>query len=123
MNPRYSFKCKISDIAKLVKKTWPCVEDLIFEKPRRKSSAQSKKSSDHSHQNNIRNRINSMEENSDQIDSKMQFGHQEHPAELNESSNPIVKRNPKHRVDDPIDEQEEIDNEIKNNKKKNKGHK
>ena len=53
----------------------------------------------------------------------MQFGHQEHPAELNESSNPIVKRNPKHRVDDPIDEQEEIDNEIKNNKKKNKGHK
>jgi len=39
MNPRYSFKCKISDIAKLIKKTWPIVEDLIFEKPRRKSSA------------------------------------------------------------------------------------
>jgi len=39
LNPRYSFKCKISDIAKLIKKTWPIVEDLIFEKPRRKSSA------------------------------------------------------------------------------------
>tara|TARA_B110000285_G_C15097224_1_gene602778 strand:- start:68 stop:310 length:243 start_codon:yes stop_codon:yes gene_type:complete len=45
LNPRYSFKCKISDIAKLIKKIWPVVEDLIFEKPRRKSSAQSKKSS------------------------------------------------------------------------------
>jgi hypothetical protein len=39
LNPRYSFKCKISDIAKLIKKTWPIVDDLIFEKPRRKSSA------------------------------------------------------------------------------------
>jgi len=39
-NPRYSFRCTISNIAKLIKKQWgKVVEDLIFEKPRRKSSA------------------------------------------------------------------------------------
>ena len=38
--PRYSFRVTMSSIAKLIKKTWgSLVEDLIFEKPRRKSSA------------------------------------------------------------------------------------
>ena len=66
-----------------------------------------------------------MEENSDLLDSKMAFGHQEDSAEKNEATTPGVKRNPKHRVDDPIDEQEEIDNEMKKklNMKKNKSHK
>ena len=48
MYPRYSFRVTNSNIAKLLKKTWcgKIVEDLIFEKPRRKSSAKSKNSSD-----------------------------------------------------------------------------
>ena len=72
--PRYSFRVTMSSIAKLIKKTWgSVVEDLIFEKPRRKSSAQSKKSSgsktdnlDHITQANVplslRNRLNSMDD-------------------------------------------------------------
>ena len=70
-----------------------------------------------------------MEENSDLLDSKMQFGQQEASTEKQKegrSTTPVsVKRNPKHRVDDPIDEQEEIDNEIKKRlgMKKNKSHK
>ena len=40
LHPRYSFRVTISNIAKLIKKQWgKIVEDLIFEKPRRKSSA------------------------------------------------------------------------------------
>ena len=42
--PRYSFRVMMSNLSKLVKKQWPFVEELIFEKPRRKSTAQSKKS-------------------------------------------------------------------------------
>ena len=76
MYPRYSFKIMISNIAKLIKKQWPTVvEDLIFDKPRRKSSAQSKQSGSESKSsvNNAltsdgaRNRLNSMEDS--QIDS------------------------------------------------------
>ena len=69
MYPRYSFKIMISNIAKLIKKQWPTVvEDLIFDKPRRKSSAQSKQSGSESKSSvsNIiegtRNRLNSMED-------------------------------------------------------------
>ena len=66
-NPRYSFRCTISNIAKLIKKQWgKVVEDLIFEKPRRKSSAQSKKSVDNSSDGvsapGFRGRINSMDD-------------------------------------------------------------
>jgi hypothetical protein len=45
MFPRYSFRVTMSNLAKLLKKTWgKTVEGLIFEKPRRKSSAKSKSS-------------------------------------------------------------------------------
>ena len=71
--PRYSFRVTMSSIAKLIKKTWgSVVEDLIFEKPRRKSSAQSKKSSGSKSENQdhatsstplgLRNRLNSMDD-------------------------------------------------------------
>jgi hypothetical protein len=53
----------------LLKKTWgKVVEDLIFEKPRRKSSAQSKNSDGHSDGSGtnstpgFRNRLNSMDD-------------------------------------------------------------
>jgi len=60
----------ISNLSKLLKKYWgKIVEDLIFEKPRRKSSAQSKKSgsSDNAQTTSaasvgLRNRINSMDD-------------------------------------------------------------
>jgi hypothetical protein len=40
LHPRYSFRVTISNLSKLLKKTWgKVVDDLIFEKPRRKSSA------------------------------------------------------------------------------------
>ena len=71
MYPRYSFRVTASNISKLIKKQWgKIVEDLIFEKPRRKSSAQSKKSSNNDYNSEIasnghvkgRDRINSMDE-------------------------------------------------------------
>lgn len=49
-----------------------------------------------------------MEENSELLESKMAFGHQELSADKNKqerSTTPeAIKRNPKHTVDDPIDE-------------------
>ena len=49
MAPRYSFRVTISNLAKLLKKQWgKVVEGLIFEKPRRKSSAKSKSSGESS---------------------------------------------------------------------------
>ena len=71
MYPRYSFRVTTSNICKLIRKWWPKIaEDLIFEKPRRKSSTQSKKSSNNDYNSEIasigtikgRDRINSMDE-------------------------------------------------------------
>jgi hypothetical protein len=69
-HPRYSFRVTISNLSKLLKKTWgKIVEDLIFEKPRRKSSAQSKNSDGNSEGSGystpgpgFRNRLNSMDD-------------------------------------------------------------
>jgi len=59
--PRYSFRLTMSALSKLLKKYWgKIVEDLIFEKPRRKSSAQSSKSNDS--KGEIRNRLCSMDD-------------------------------------------------------------
>ena len=70
--PRYSFRVTISNLSKLIKKQWgKIVEPLIFEKPRRKSSAaKSEKSSnsmvsDGKHQGagaSLRGRVNSMDD-------------------------------------------------------------
>jgi len=84
--PRYSFKLMISNIAKLIKKQWASVvEDLIFDKPRRKSSAQSKQSGSESKGSvsiggdGTRNRLNSMEDSV--IEKEMlTFGTQKSPG-------------------------------------------
>lgn len=84
-HPRYSFKVTISNLSKLLKKYWgKIVEDLIFEKPRRKSSAQSKNSDGHSDGSaastpGFRNHLNSMD---DQPNSKTP-GHEGEHQNLN----------------------------------------
>ena len=45
-NPRYSFRLTMSALSKLIRKQWSkVVDELIFEKPRRKSSASSNSNS------------------------------------------------------------------------------
>lgn len=67
--PRYSFRMTISNLSKLIKKQWgKIVEQLIFEKPRRKSSnTKSEKSSNsdgkpHPSFGSFRDRLNSMDD-------------------------------------------------------------
>ena len=109
----------ISNIAKLIKKQWASVvEDLIFDKPRRKSSAQSKQSGSESKGSmsiggdGPRNRLNSMEDSV--IDSEiLTFGTQKAAGmKQKRSTTPTQQKNKNKKrtqVDDPIDEQEEID--------------
>ena len=59
--PRYSFRLTMSALSKLIKKQWgKIVEDLIFEKPRRKSSSNASKNSKES-SGEIRNRLKSLD--------------------------------------------------------------
>lgn len=128
--PRYSFRVTMSSIAKLIKKTWgSIVEDLIFEKPRRKSSAQSKKSSgskgdiDHIKASvapstiALRNRLNSMDDSEDSPPKNNQsltpLLHPDKSLDGGRSKNDLKKSKSIIQVDDPIDEQAEIERDIK----------
>ena len=122
--PRYSFRVTMSNLAKLLKKTWcgKIVENCIFEKPRRKSSANSKKSSENSTDpailgTNGRSRLDSL----DEADKPVQIS-EDTRARSNSFKDGMehsAKFNSLVQVDDPIDEQEEIDRDTKK-KKKNK---
>lgn len=92
-----------------MKKTWgKIVEDLIFEKPRRKSSAQSKNSDGHSEGSastsgpGFRNRLNSMDE------------HEKTPGLEEEHKNlsSIIQ------VDETIEEQDENEENLELSEKK-----
>lgn len=128
MYPRYSFRVTASNISKLIKKQWgKVVEDLIFEKPRRKSSAQSKKSSNNDYNSEIastghvkgRDRINSMDEKI--YDTNTSLAVQKAKSENQRSKDELAisaKKSSLIQVDDPIDETEEI---VRDAAKKKKG--
>ena len=111
-HPRYSFRVTISNLSKLLRKTWgKIVEDLIFEKPRRKSSAQSKNSDGHSDGSattpgpGFRNRLNSMDDQPKQSPG-IEGEHQ--------NLNSIIQ------VDETILEQDENEDNAEENQKKGK---